>query len=104
MFKFLSLFRKKTTPAAPVVKTLEFRDIADAAKNLETVWSSTYAWHVAPRHLTCNEVEALAELLRVVGLDDIANKVLTGHNYSDDDEDDMHHGEYLELTGAVISV
>jgi hypothetical protein len=24
---------------------------------------------------------------------------LEGHAYSDDDEDDMHHSEYLELTG-----
>ncbi|WP_326827450.1 hypothetical protein [Streptomyces sp. NBC_01751] len=101
MFKFMSLFRKKTTPVAPSVEPLFFQDIADAANNLETIWSVCHAWESAPGHFTCLEAEALAELLNAVGLSDLADKFMEGHAMADNEDDDMHHEQYVELVTVL---
>jgi hypothetical protein len=100
MRKFLpSLFRKKAAPVvAPPAETLDFRTVMEAGRNLETVWGQCIAYEAAG-HFTCTEAEALAELFTVIGLAEVAERFMEGHAYSDDDEDDMHHSEYLELTG-----
>ncbi|MER6102423.1 hypothetical protein ABT115_08850 [Streptomyces sp. NPDC001832] len=83
--------------------------VNDAANNLEAVWNVCHAWEDAPRHFTCQEAEALAELLREVGLTDLAEKFIEGHAMADNEDDDMHHEKYVELvtqlpTSLAVSV
>jgi hypothetical protein len=106
MRKFIARFRKKSAPvAAPVahpVETPTFRAVVDAAQNLEVVWGKCVAYEAAG-HFTCNEAEALAELFYAIGMDDVAQRFMEGHAYADEDEDDMHHSEYLELTAPALA-
>lgn len=60
--------------------------LANAVANLVTVWDGDTAYDLGP-HLTCSETEALAELFRAAGEDDLAEALMEGHSTADDEGD-----------------
>lgn len=79
----------------------QLQTIADATAELERAWNLTCAWEDAPEHFTCSEMDALAELLRALGLADLADRMVEGHAWADTDEEDTHHDLYNRLTGST---
>jgi hypothetical protein len=49
-------------------------------------------------HLTCQEADALANILRTFGQYDAAQSLTQDHGCGDDDPADLHHGMYLYTT------
>lgn len=47
--------------------------------------------------LQCAEVEAIANVLRAIDATDAADTIVTAHAQFDDDEDDVHHEQYLAI-------
>lgn len=59
-----------------------------ALHDMLEVWDDYTFADIGP-HLTCNEAEALAHLMRAAGREDRATALIDGHA-TEDDEGDMH--------------
>lgn len=55
----------------------------------------------AAGHFTCDEAEAIADVLRIVD-PDLADEWMEGHALGDDDIDDRHHQRWHELTRPTL--
>ena len=66
-----------------------------AATTLAEVLSDPMTAGDAGPAFTCNEAEAIAEVMRAVGLDEAAEAWIAGHAAGDDEGDD-HHPETQE--------
>ncbi|MFF4557139.1 hypothetical protein [Streptomyces sp. NPDC001422] len=91
MRKFLRKLFVREVEVIPVA-------ITEAAEGLAEVWAKCNAAESAG-HLTCQEVDALADLFREVGLGGLADSVIEGHAYADSDPEDWHHEDYQSLMG-----
>jgi hypothetical protein len=49
----------------------------------------------ALRGISCNEVEAIADVLRAINATDAVDAIIAAHASGDDEEDDQHHDQYL---------
>lgn len=48
-------------------------------------------------NMTCREVEALATIFRLCGEPEDAERMLRSHAWCDDEPDDEHHDEFIEM-------
>lgn len=66
--------------------------IVAAAVELNATWSQCCTWEMA-ESFTCGEIEALAGLLRAVGLGELADSMIDSHADGDDEGDDHYKGD-----------
>ncbi|MFF3416797.1 hypothetical protein ACFYW9_19170 [Streptomyces sp. NPDC002698] len=105
MRTFIRRLMHKLMPNTVDAHAMRFFDlgrIIAAAGNLDDEWGRCVAVEAAG-HFTCPETDALVELLRAVGLSELANAFLEGHAHSDFEDDDPHHDLYLELNADLIA-
>lgn len=73
-----------TTTTAPA-------SLEEAVADLVHCFTDASVWDGIAPNLTCGEVEALADVFRAAGHDDLADEWIKAHAVSDD-EGDQHHG------------
>lgn len=52
----------------------------------------------------CEELEVTAELARVIGRDELADRLLFMHSFGDVEEEDQHHALYLKNTAEQANL
>jgi hypothetical protein len=73
----------------------QLTELGPALTNLAAVFGDAMTAEHVGSHMTCDEADALASVLRLAGHADAAATFLDGHASTDDEPEDVHHGRHI---------